>query len=164
MRKGIFLVAASVLVVVVAGFLPVHVLEGTVAGTEERIFVEKVRSGDTFSLSFMHSVEKSIVRDHFRIDDTYRIILYETAFSSLNAGLPTATAPGETLIREEGTFRIMGMNRVLPGISLWVDEEYKNRLEIGERVIVLPVLSGCSLLHVSIRKAYAWEYLLAGVR
>lgn len=39
MRKGILLAVAFVLVVVVAGFLPVHLLEGTVAGTKNAIAI-----------------------------------------------------------------------------------------------------------------------------
>ncbi len=115
--------------------------------------------GDTFALSFIHSVERSVVRDFFRIDEEGRLVLYGTEFSSSNAGLPSSLAPGETLTRGEGVFRISGMHRVMEEVSLWVGEASDNRLTIHGVDHDLPGMAGEALLRVRAGTSSAAEVL-----
>lgn len=147
------LVAGTVLV------FPVHVLEVKSAHTGQRVLFQKVKPGDTFVLSFVHSVEKSTVRDNFRVDDTYRIVLYETEFTSLNAGLPAVKAFGETLIWEDGRYRMRGMHRVFHDLHVWVDEHSHNTLEIGGHLVDLSHFSTHSLLKIQVLKTCFGELL-----
>jgi hypothetical protein len=47
-----------------------------------------VNPGDQFEISYIHSQNRGNVRDFFRIDQEYRIILKSTCFSSYGAGMP----------------------------------------------------------------------------
>ena len=152
------LLLAGVLIAV--WFIPVHILEILDIRKEKVVFIQKVSQGETFSLSFIHSVEKSPVTDYFRIDDAYRIVLYETSFRSLNTGLPAVISEGQRLIRTEQGFRLSGIDRILPDIQLWVHESYEGSMEIRKRVISLAALAGNTLLQIHVRKVFLWEYAL----
>ena len=52
----------AALLALAAGFIPLHALEVRQSGGEGRVvFLTRVAPGDTFTLSFVHSVEKSEV-------------------------------------------------------------------------------------------------------
>ncbi|MGE5844627.1 MAG: DUF1850 domain-containing protein, partial [Syntrophaceae bacterium] len=103
MNKYKWIPAIAALTLLAAGWIPFHALEvAGNGGSGKAVFVKKVAPGDTFTLSFVHSVEKSDVTDYFRIDDERRIILYQTEFHSLNTGLPAVVSAGERFERTDG--------------------------------------------------------------
>ena len=97
--------------------------------------------------------------DYFRVDDSYRIILYETAIRSFNTGLPSTLTGEERLHRGEDGYRISGMNRVLPSIDLQFHERTDNTLKVKDDSLKLYSLAGNTLLRISIRKTCLGEYL-----
>ena len=105
MKRLLWTLAVAALLALAAGFIPLHALEVRESGGEGRVvFLSRVTPDDTFTLSFIHSVEKSEVTDYFRIDDDYRIILYQTEFSSLNTGLPAVVSRGRSSSGLKGAF------------------------------------------------------------
>ena len=151
---------SAALLALAAGFIPLHALEVRESGGAGRIvFLKRVSPGDTFTLSFIHSVERSEVTDYFRIDDAYRIILYQTEFGSLNTGLPAVVSEGEIFERTDRGFRLSNLDRVLPEIQLQVSEAYGGTLVTGGAVVSLPALAGNGLLRLSTRRVFAWELL-----
>lgn len=160
MKRLLWTLAVAALLALVAGFIPLHGLEVRESGGTGRIvLIKRVAPGDTFSLSFIHSVEKSEVTDYFRIDDDHRIILYQTEFGSLNTGLPAVVSKGEIFERTDRGFRLSNLDRVLPEIQLWVHRDYGGTLAIGGAVVSLPALAGDGLLRISTRRVAAWELL-----
>lgn len=160
MKRIHWTLVVSALLALAAGFIPLHGLEVRESGGVGRVmFVKRVAPGDTFTLSFIHSVEKSEVTDYFRIDDDYRIILYQTEFGSLNTGLPAVVSGGEVFERTDRGFRLSNLNRVLPEIQLWVHEDYGGSFAMDGRVVSLPALAGNGLLRISTRRVFAWELL-----
>jgi hypothetical protein len=160
MKKLHWTLAVAALLALAAGFIPLHALEVRQSGGAWRVvFLTRVAPGDTFTLSFIHSVEKSEVTDYFRIDDAYRIILYQTEFGSLNTGLPAVVSEGEIFERTERGFRLSNLNRVLPEIQLQVSEAYGGTLATGGAVVSLPALAGSGLLRISVQRVFAWELL-----
>ena len=150
----------AALLALAAGFIPLHALEVRESGgTGGVVFLTRVAPGDTFTLSFIHSVEKSEVTDYFRIDDDHRIILYQTEFGSLNTGLPAVVSEGEVFERTDRGFRLSNLRRVLPEIQLWVHRDYGGTLAIGKAVVSLPDLAGNGLIRISTRRIFAWELL-----
>jgi hypothetical protein len=149
--------------------IPVHVLEVRGVKEDRAIVVRRVVPGSAFSLGFIHSVEKTPVRDFYRIDDSYRIVQRETIFSSCNTGLPVTLAERETLLREGNHFRVTGMGRVCPEILLWVDEPYNNTLIFGDEGVVRLALpdAGPRLLRVAVKQlttaGFLYERIAAGV-
>jgi hypothetical protein len=160
MKRLTWILAMAALALLAAGWIPLDALEVRASGGLGRVvFLERVTPGDTFTLSFTHSVEKSEVTDYFRIDDGHRIILYQTEFGSLNTGLPAVVSGGEVFERTDRGFRLSNLKRVLPEILLWVHEDHGGSLGVDGRVVSLPALAGNGLLRVSIRRVFAWEIL-----
>jgi hypothetical protein len=159
MKKGIIPVIVAAALIAALGFFPVHVLQIDALREGSPVFVRIVHPGSEFALGFIHSVELSPVWDYFRVDDSYRIILYETAVRSFNTGLPSTLTGEERLHRERDGFRISGVNRVLPSIDLWVHERTDNTLKVKDDSLKLYSLAGNTLLRISIRKACLGEYL-----
>lgn len=162
-RYGLLILA--VLLTAAAGFVPLHALEVRADGGAGRVaLLQRVSPGDTFTLSFVHSVEKSDVTDYFRIDDGYRIILYQTEFRSLNTGLPAVVSEGEVFERTERGFRLSNPGRVLPEILLRVSEAYGGTLAMGGEVVRLPPLAENGLVRIATRNVSAWELLWWKIR
>ena len=160
MKRLHWALAVAALLALAAGFIPLHGLEVRESGGTGRVvWLKRVAPGDTFTLSFIHSVEKSEVTDYFRIDDDHRIILYQTEFGSLNTGLPAVVSEGEVFERTDRGFRLSGLRRVLPEIQLQVSEAYGGTLETGGTVVSLPALAGSGLLRISVQRVFAWELL-----
>jgi hypothetical protein len=160
MKRLHWTLAAAALLVLAAGFIPLHGLEVRASGGTGRVvLLKRVAPGDTFTISFIHSVEKSEVTDYFRIDDDHRIILYQSEFSSLNTGLPAVVSEGEVFERTDRGFRLSNLNRVLPEIQLWVHEDYGGSLSVDGKVVSLPALAGNGLLRISTPRVFAWELL-----
>ena len=160
MKKGKILFITAAVLIAALGSIPFHVLQIDVLREERPVFVRIVRPGNEFALGYIHSVELSPVWDYFRVDDSYRMILYETAIRSFNTGLPSTLTGEERLHRERDGFRISGMNRVLPVIDLWVHERTDNTLNVGDiGPLKLYLLAGNTLLRISIRKTNLGLYL-----
>jgi len=159
-RNKILLIVTALLI---AGFIPLHVLMIQDARKGKTVFMQRISPGESFSLSFIHSVEKSPVTDYFRIDDAYRIVLYETSFYSLNTGLPATISAEQKLTRTARGFRLTIPDRVLPDIQLWVDRRYEGTLKIDGKVVSLAALNGNTLLQMSVRKAPVWEYAFQSI-
>jgi hypothetical protein len=160
MNKGKALYIMAAVLIAALGFIPFHVLQVDVLREERPVFVRIVLPGNAFALGYIHSVELSPVWDYFRVDDSYRIILYETVIRSFNTGLPSTLTGEERLHRERDGFRISGMSRVLPVIDLWVHERTDNTLNVGDIApLKLYSLAGNKLLRISIRKTTISSYL-----
>jgi hypothetical protein len=158
MKKQYRIPILALLLAGTCAFLPVHALEVCKSdGAGMVVFLERVAPGDTFTLSFAHSVEKSEVIDYFRIDGDYRIILYQTEFGSLNTGLPAVVTEGEVFERTGTGFRLSGLRRVLPDIDLQVSTAWGGTLAMKGKNVFLPALAGDGPLRVSIGKMFAWE-------
>jgi len=165
MKRLHWALAVAALLALAAGLIPLHGLEVRESGGTGRVvWLKRVAPGDTFTLSFIHSVEKSEVTDYFRIDDDHRIILYQTEFGSLNTGLPAVVSEGEVFERTDRGFRLSGLRRVLPEIQLQVSEAYGGTLAIGGTAVSLPALAGNGLLRISTRRIFAWELLPLALR
>jgi hypothetical protein len=160
MKKGKILFIMAAVLIAALGSIPFHVLQIDVLKEERPVFVRIIRPGNEFALGYIHSVELSPVWDYFRVDDSYRMILYETAIRSFNTGLPSTLTGEEKLHWERDGFRISGMNRVLPVIDLWVHEKTDNTLNVGDiDPLRLYSLAGNKLLRISIRKTNIGSYL-----
>jgi hypothetical protein len=160
MKKGKILFIMAAVLIAALGSIPFHVLQIDVLKEERPVFVQIVRPGNEFALGYIHSVELSPVWDYFRVDDSYRVILYETAVRSFNTGLPSTLTGEERLHWERDGFRISGMNRVLPVIDLWVHERTDNTLNVGDiDPLKLYSLAGNNLLRISIKKTHVGSYL-----
>lgn len=123
MSKRVIKLFLAVLIVMVAvGFLfvPVLVVDG-----EGRWWAWPMLPGSSFWLEFIHSVERTPVRDRFIVSWTGELVLIETVYSSYGAGLP---AEGKL---QAGQLVIEKLETKLPELVLRVSPETQPTLQIG---------------------------------
>jgi len=89
-----------------------------------------------FTLSFIHSVEKTPVYEVFEITKDNKLILVETTFSSLGVGLPYTEDNGE-FKNEHGQFKLTGLNREFTSIEMRVSPIPKHSITVGEKTYSL---------------------------
>lgn len=74
---------------------------------------QRAAQGDKFSISYIHSVNKSPVAEIYQIRDG-EIVLIALEFETFGAGMPGELEPGQSLIRlPGGGMRIEGFDRVI---------------------------------------------------
>jgi len=88
--------------------------------TEQIIWEEKINDGDSFAISYQHSVARTPVIEFFEIKDG-KILLTGTEYQSYGAGLPTSAEMGEYIV-ENDKFIIKNINQFLPEIMLRVSD------------------------------------------
>ena len=87
----------------------------TVQNTEngDILLQEPLQEGDSFSISFIHSVNQSPVWEIFQVQDG-QLYLIALEFYAFGAGIPTELTSGQTLSTlDSGRMRIEGINNAL---------------------------------------------------
>ena len=94
-----------------------------------------VSDGDVFSVTFVHSVNKTPVSDVYEVRNG-SMVLTGTVYYSFGAGVPDELNEGETLtIREDGAMVVTGMDQDLNGVVYAVGTVSDHVLEIcGEQI------------------------------
>ncbi len=98
-----------------------------------------VSEGDTFSLKYTHSVQKTPVAENFVIVGADELVLDSTVYQTYGVGLPFL--PGEGRFERQGdNFVLTHFGRRFNKVSLHADPIAKHVLEINGRVIPLYAL------------------------
>ena len=63
--------------------------------TGDVLYSSDVKIGDIFSITYIHSVNKSPVEDRFSLDGGYNIMLRRSIFRSFGAGVPSNLSDGD---------------------------------------------------------------------
>ena len=102
-----------------------------------------IREGDRFSVEFVHSVNKSPVRDIYEVRDNTDLYVVETDYFAVGAGVQTELNPGETLsYGEDGSMQVKNINIKLDPLTYMVGTVSDHILRIGEREVSLRALCG----------------------
>ncbi len=165
MNKKSIIVVFSIVAFFLLSLIPCHVLRIEAPGKHRTVFVQIIRPDYKFSTTYVHSVELCPVREYFTIDQDFRIVLYETTFSSCNTGLPTTLSGDEKLSIEDNQLRISNMSRVVEKLNLWVNTKYGNILTLEDgKTVKLPSLAGDALLLITVEKLPLVSLLYLKVR
>lgn len=136
-------VAAAVTAIFAFGFHRVLVLKDVNSGEEYAAY--PVSDGERFSVEFIHSVNKSPVRDIFEIRNGNEIFVVETDYFGFGAGVQTQLNPGETLeYGDDGSMQIKNIDKYLPNLIYVVGTVSDHVLGIGQQEISLRDLCGRS--------------------
>ena len=102
------------------------------------IYLERSLPGDgAFSVTFVHSVNRSPVSDVYRVRGR-RIFLTGTVYYGFGAGVPTELEPGESLsYGEEGEMIVTGMDTEMTRLVYVVGTVSDHVLRIGGEEISL---------------------------
>ena len=101
-----------------------------------------VKEGIEFSVSFLHSVNKSPVTDVFVIRDG-KIYVDRTVYSAFGAGVQSTLEAGQKLsYDDDGNMIVSGFDTVFPEVKYIVGTVYDHVLEINGETISLTELCG----------------------
>ncbi len=91
--------------------------------------VKHLKGGDTFTIKWIHSVEKTPWRETYQLTDEGELLLIETAFQSFGAGVPHQKG---TMTVEDGEVVIRDINEQL-SVFRWIHSQKVNfELEIND--------------------------------
>lgn len=99
--------------------------------------------GEEFSITFIHSVNKTPVTDCYDADKDGSLYLRKTIYYDFGAGVPFDLNEGETLTYDEnGAMVISGIDRLIPSFVIFVGTVSDHTLQIGGEQISLRDLCG----------------------
>ncbi|MGE4277399.1 MAG: DUF1850 domain-containing protein [Lawsonibacter sp.] len=102
-----------------------------------------LKQGEEFSITFIHSVNKTPVTDCYDVDRGGEIYLRKTVYYDFGAGVPFDLNEGESLsYAEDGAMVISGIDRKIPDFYIFVGTVSDHTLSIGEKEISLRDLCG----------------------
>lgn len=137
----IAIVVVTAVVLLLPSFMPRFALQVEEMHSGVKVYQAPVKEGDEFIIEFVHSVERTPVREIFRIEQDRKIYLVETQYESFGAGLPTMPDEGEELVLEGEKIRITGMRRKLEPFLIAVSPVPGHVLTVGGEEIVLTSLA-----------------------
>ncbi len=107
------------------------------ADTGKRYLTEKAEQGFEFSVEFIHSVNKTPVKDTYRIEEG-KIRAYSTTYRSFGAGVQTQLEDGQEMtVDGDGNMIITGFDITYDPLRYIVSAAYDHVLFIGDRQISL---------------------------
>ena len=103
--------------------------------TDEVITEFRVKEGDEFSVTFIHSVNQYPLTDVYQIKD-HKIYVVRTIYNNFGAGVQTEIEEGQTLeINENGEMVVSGFDMEMPYLSYIVGTSSDHTLTInGEEI------------------------------
>jgi hypothetical protein len=140
----------------IAGFLfwplpsVLEIVNGADGGV---VFCARVRSGEEFMLSFVHSVNRRPVYDTLRVEADHLVIV-KSRFDSFGAGMPEASTQDGTLTVAEDGWLEWTVNRPTPEITVRVGRVADHTLLYKGRTLRLADLAEPgSALTLRVRKS-----------
>ncbi len=104
------------------------------------LFCEKAADEETFSIAFVHSVNKSLVEDVYLIRDG-SIMLSSSFFTAFGAGMPTAAGADQTFCTDDGMMHISGYDWPLEDLRYSVGRNANHTLKLRDQTIPLNTLA-----------------------
>ncbi|WP_373446101.1 DUF1850 domain-containing protein [Salinicoccus bachuensis] len=128
---GVSIVAAAILLYVTR---PLYISISDME-TDEELYGARIEDGERFSVTYIHSVERSPVKEVFEVRGT-EIFTMESHTESFGAGMPYE---GEVMELENGKFIISDINRPVHGGALRIrpSSVFPHHIMIGEDDVVI---------------------------
>jgi hypothetical protein len=147
MRRKWYVTGAAILFAIAAPIFmflvfssPCLILKNSDSGKTIASF--PVKQGDEFSVTFIHSVNKSPVTDVYQIRDG-KIYVVRTIYYAFGAGVQTEIGEGQTLsYGPDGSMIVSGFDRELDNLSYIVGTVSDHTLLIGGNTLSLRELCG----------------------
>jgi hypothetical protein len=119
--------------------------------SNKNLFSFLIKENDTFCITYIHSVALTKVYEFYKIKNG-KILLYEFHFYDQCAGLPTEAQENETLILENGVFKLKNMKREFEKIIYGIYEKGSFTLVYKNKTFNLSNLFGNRFLKIEIRR------------
>ena len=111
---------------------PVQCVVMTDAETDEVYFQQPLEADGVFSVSYIHSVNKSNVEEYYRLEDD-EIYLFRARYRAFGAGVATELEEGQTLSYEDGYMIIENIHYQIPDLVYRVGTVSDPLIHIGEQ-------------------------------
>ena len=111
---------------------PVQCVVMTNAETDEVYFQQPLEADGVFSVSYIHSVNKSNVEEYYRLEDD-EIYLFRARYRAFGAGVATELEEGQTLSYEDGYMIIENIHYQIPDLVYRVGTVSDPLIHIGEQ-------------------------------
>ncbi|MDO4540277.1 MAG: DUF1850 domain-containing protein [Syntrophomonadaceae bacterium] len=121
----------SILLVLGVLIYPVRVLELCDVEKTEKLLLP-LWGSDSFSYEFLHSVQKTPVRENFIIQEDNRLLLVSTWYYSLGVGLPFLPEEG-SFINDNGVFKLTGIDREFEYINFGLMPLAQQQIHCGKQ-------------------------------
>lgn len=102
----------------------------------------RLRAGEGFSVEFIHSVNRSPVRDCYEVRADLSIYVTQTIYYGFGAGVQTQLEPGQTLTYEDGAMVVSGIDTRIPSLRYIVGTVSDHVLRVDGQEISLRDLCG----------------------
>ncbi|MBE7062164.1 MAG: DUF1850 domain-containing protein [Clostridia bacterium] len=102
----------------------------------------RLRENDTFSVTFVHSVNQSPVTDYYRKGDGNTFILYATKYHAYGAGIPESWPEDAVMETSADGIYVTNLHIVLPDVTYIVGTVSDHTLVIGDETVSLRDLCG----------------------
>jgi hypothetical protein len=124
--------------------------------TEQGIYqTMPAKTGSRLSLSFTHSVQRTLVVENFVVAENYILVLDSTEYKSLGVGLPFLLEDGN-FRAENNKFIFSGMNRPHKQLDLRTGPEARLTLTYGDENIPLyELFPAGTLVHLWVGPFYS---------
>lgn len=148
-NKKSFLAAAVLMLIITAAavifiFLSTDYLVLYNADTGERYLTRKAEQSFEFSVEFIHSVNKTPVKDTYRIEDG-KIRAHSTTYRSFGAGVQTQLEDGQKMtVDDDGNMVITGFDITYDPLRYIVSAAYDHVLFIDGKQISLRETCGAN--------------------
>ena len=109
---------------------PVQCVVMTNAETDEVYFQQPLEADGVFSVSYIHSVNKSNVEEYYRLEDD-EICLFRARYRAFGAGVATELEEGQTLSYEDGYMIIENIHYQIPDLVYRVGTVSDPLIHIG---------------------------------
>jgi hypothetical protein len=137
----------------------ISLLEIVDAGSGRVVLCSRVKPGEEFVLSFVHSVNRRPVYDTLRTEAD-RLVIVKSRFDSFGAGMPeSSTSEGTLTVASDGWLEWV-VNRPVPDVTVRVGRVANHTLHLKGREIRLSDLSEPgSALTMRVRRARVLDLL-----
>lgn len=122
-------------------FLPlITALELSDFKTQRKLQYVRMRSGEEFTISFIHSVNRRPVYDTLRVEKDHLVIV-RSRYDSFGAGMPeSSTGEGTFAVAKDG-WLVWTVNQPVPYVTVRVGWTAEHTLHIRDRKIRLAELA-----------------------
>ncbi len=109
---------------------PVQCVVMTNAETDEVYFQQPLEADGVFSVSYIHSVNKSNVEEYYRLEED-ELYLFRARYRAFGAGVATELDEGQTLSYEDGYMIIENIHYQIPNLVYRVGTVSDPLIHIG---------------------------------
>lgn len=163
LRHKIFYYASSMVVIICLMVFSFPVVRQFVIidfKTDKLLYSADVKQGDKFSITYIHSVNKSPIEDQFLIDTDYSILLQKSIFKSFGAGVPSNLTDGGKFEFYKDRIEVTDINRKIGNLLLFAGVTADHHFLMNGKDIRLNELSSPQRsLHFLIEKITVYQLI-----